>query len=141
MMQITMDDYWMGRDLLHADELTHNVQANAELLVPRVNSVLILAAHDLAGLVSSPTTGSLVASGWRPQSINARTRGAARRSHHLTGCAVDLYDPAGRIDGWCMQHLDALESAGLWMEHPDATPRWCHLQSVPPKSGNRVFRP
>ena len=47
----------------------------------------------------------------------------------------------GEIDAWCMDHLDFLAEAGLWLEHPSATKGWCHLQQVPPKSGRRVFYP
>ena len=57
------------------------------------------------------------------------------------GLAVDLYDPYGEIDKWCMDNKTVLAEFGVWLEHPDATPGWCHLQVVPPRSGNRVFRP
>jgi hypothetical protein len=98
---------------------------------------------NLAGLTveSSPATGSPISSGWRPMAVNARVPGAAPRSKHMSGQAVDLYDPEGDLDDWCMAHQDRLAAAGLWLEHPSATKSWCHLQSLPPKSGNRVFYP
>jgi hypothetical protein len=34
-----------------------------------------------------------------------------------------------------------LEEAGLFMESPSKTPRWVHFQTVPPKSGKRIFIP
>jgi hypothetical protein len=40
-----------------------------------------------------------------------------------------------------MENLDVLAEIGLWLEHPISTPRWCHVQTVPPKSGKRVFTP
>jgi hypothetical protein len=40
-----------------------------------------------------------------------------------------------------MANLAVLEELQLWLEHPDATPGWCHLQILPPRSGRRVFYP
>jgi len=40
-----------------------------------------------------------------------------------------------------LANTDKLEAIGLWLEHPESTPRWCHVQIVPPASGKRVFRP
>ena len=62
-----------------------------------------------------------------------------RNSKHRSAQAVDVYDPAGALDGWLTD--DKLVKFGLFREHPDDTPGWCHLQSVGPRSGNRVFVP
>lgn len=59
----------------------------------------------------------------------------------MTGQAVDLYDPDGALDDWCLAHPERLAEAGLWQEHPAATKGWLHLQSIPPRSRNRVFYP
>jgi hypothetical protein len=59
----------------------------------------------------------------------------------MTGQAIDLADPDGDLDEWCLEHPDMLELYGLWQEHPSATKGWAHLQSVPPKSGKRCFYP
>jgi len=67
--------------------------------------------------------------------------GAAKGSKHLSCQAIDLEDRDGRLDAWCMAHLGVLEELQLWLEHPDATPGWCHLQILPPRSGLRVFYP
>jgi len=88
-----------------------------------------------------PVTGTLVSSGWRPPAVNANTKGAARRSKHMTCEAVDVNDDNGELDEWCMSNLDYLEEVGIWMEHPSATKGWSHFQIVPPKSGNRIFYP
>jgi hypothetical protein len=135
---ILIMDYWMGRDSKYRGELTGEIRANADDLLRRVNTLF-----DLAGwhLERNPETGSPVTSGWRPPAVNARVPGAALRSKHLTGQAVDLFDPAGDVDDWCMAHQERLAAVGLWLEHPAATKGWCHLQSVAPKSGNRVFYP
>ena len=135
---ILIMDYWMGRDSKYRGELTGQIRANADDLLRKVNSLI-----DLNGLAleNSPVTGSPITSGWRPAAINASVPGAAVRSKHMTGQAVDLYDPEGDLDGWCMTHTDKLVAAGLWQEHPSATKNWIHLQSVAPRSGNRVFYP
>lgn len=136
-MSITLAQFWMGRDKTHASELTPEIRANAAETVRRVN--LLLAA---AGLVRG------VNSGWRPAGINAGTPGAAKRSKHLLGLACDLADADGKLDAWCMANLPVLAKIGLWLEHPAATKNparfgegWCHVQTVPPRSGNRVFMP
>lgn len=136
---LRLADYWMGRNETHADDLTAEIVRNATHLLRRVNNLLVL-MHDIQ-IEPHSITGTPIASGWRPPDINAGTKGAAPRSRHMSGNAVDLYDPEAEIDAWCMEHLDFLAEAGLWLEHPSATKGWCHLQQVPPKSGRRVFYP
>lgn len=134
---ITRDDYFMGRDVDYAGELTDALEANAEETIGKVNRLLAMMVDDGA----LPAAHTHVNSGWRPKTINANTPGAAKKSNHITCQAVDLADVDGVIRYWCMQHLDVLETLGLWMEHPAATKGWCHLQTVPPRSGHRVFYP
>ena len=128
---IALADYWMGRDKTHAADMTPEIRSNAADLVVRCNQ--------LAAALSFPLPR--VSSGWRPPSVNAGVKGAAKRSNHMTGNAVDFADPDGKLDAWCLANLPTLERIGIWLEHPDATPNWCHLQRVPPRSGRRVFRP
>lgn len=71
------------------------------------------------------------------KSINPSAMG----SSHLYGCAVDISDPKGELKKWCLAHESKLVECGLWMEHPDYTKTWCHLQTLRPKSGNRFFIP
>lgn len=136
---LRLEDYWMGRNATHKADLTPEIVLNATHLVRRVNSLAAL-MHGI-DLERHPVTGSYVSSGWRPPSVNAATPGAAMRSRHMTGQAIDLFDPEGEIDEWCLDHLDLLSEVGLWMESPAHTKGWCHLQSVPPRSGKRVFIP
>jgi hypothetical protein len=128
---LTLADYFMGRDASHAGELSVELLANARTIVERANGLL-----KLAGIVEGK-----VSSGWRPHSVNAAIPNASPRSRHLTCQALDLRDPDGSLDAWCMRNLHALEVLGLWLEHPSATPGWCHVQTVPPRSGRRVFEP
>ena len=127
---LKLADYYMGRDKPHRAELTRELRANARDTVRRVNRLLKRAGLNAA-----------VSSGWRPAAINATIPGAAMGSKHISCLAIDLEDGSGALDAWCMAHLDVLEEIGLWLEHPDATPGWCHLQTQPPRSGNRVFSP
>ena len=65
----------------------------------------------------------------------------ASKSHHLTGEAVDIYDPHKYLANYLLQNLSVLRELGLWMENPTHTLDWVHVQTVPPNSGNRVFNP
>lgn len=141
---VSMADFWMGRDVKYGLSLGTDVRRNAALTVQLVNDFLRLAiASGTVDLEKHPINKSLVSSGWRPPQVNAATKGAAAKSHHIHGRAIDLFDADGDIDAWAMSQdgLAALKKIGLWLEHPSKTPGWCHLQTVPPGSGNRVFMP
>jgi hypothetical protein len=116
---ITLADYYMGRDRLYARELTPQLADNACITVARANALLLRAGMRRG-----------VTSGWRPPAINATVANAAPNSRHVLCLAIDLADDDGTLDAWCMAHLDVLEEIGLWLEHPDATPGWCHVQAV-----------
>ena len=133
---ITLVDYFMGRDERYRDELTDEITRNASRTVVLANE-LIAAYREHTG-DSEPRT---VNSGWRPVAVNAATANAAPRSKHMLGQAIDLSDPEGDLDEWCLAHPARLAELGLWQEHPASTKGWCHVQIVPPKSGNRVFYP
>lgn len=136
-MSITLDDFYKGRDIAYASELTPAIRQNAQLTVDCVNRLL-------AAFYASQPEGAYrtVNSGWRPPEVNATTSGAAKFSKHMTGQACDLSDDDEKLDAWCLGEGRAtLELIGLWQESPQSTPRWCHVQIVPPASGNRVFIP
>lgn len=138
---ITLADYWMGRDADYEHALTEAIRMNARETVGRANALLAMVEDDALAIEINPRTESPVNSGWRPPEINAGTPGAAPRSKHMSGQAVDLYDPDGLLDDWCMDHQEQLGEVGLWLEHPGSTKGWCHVQTVPPRSGHRVFYP
>ncbi len=135
---ITAEMFWMGRDVEYANELTPDLLNNATDLLERVNRLL--------GIYYSLNPGAKriekVTSGWRPAAINSGVPGAAKGSNHMKCLAVDL-DDDGPFDRWCFEHPEYLAECSLWLEHPGWTDGWCHLQSVPPKSGEhvRVFIP
>lgn len=138
---ITLKQYFMGRDEKYKSQLTPELRRNAHETVTKANLLLNHAFNDRVFIEVSPITGSFVSSGWRPPEVNGATPNAAPRSKHMTCEAVDIYDSEGDLDEWCMKNLPLLEKIGLWLEHPSATKSWCHLQVIPPKSGNRVFYP
>ena len=127
---IILSDYFMGRDEQYLDELTSELIANAQDTVNKVNELL--------GMFGETRK---VTSGWRPVSVNASTLNAAPKSKHMTCQACDLDDPEGDLDEWAINNGWALENIGLWQEHPASTKSWAHFQTVPPRSGKRVFYP
>lgn len=133
---ITLTDYWAGRDRQYPEELTDDIKENAAQIVARANLLITAYREDTGD--SDP---HVVTSGWRPPQVNKGIANAAPRSKHMTGQAIDLSDPEGQLDEWCMEHPEILEQLGLYQEHPSATKGWLHVQCVPPKSGRRVFYP
>lgn len=69
--------------------------------------------------------------------INPKAMG----SSHLYGAAVDIADADGKLKSWLKANPNKLVECGLWMESPEYTKTWCHLQSYAPASFNRVFKP
>ena len=129
---ITLDAYFMGRNVTHAEEFTDEILTHATITVGKVNELLARAGRSDIHRVTS---------GWRPRSVNDATSNAAANSRHLTGQAADLSDNDRNLCGWCVDNLDVLTEIGLWMEDPRWTPTWLHVQTVPPKSGKHVFIP
>ena len=62
-------------------------------------------------------------------------------SAHLAGLAADIYDRDGQLSLWLLDRLNLLEKLGLYMESPERTRGWVHLQFRSPLSGRRVFQP
>mgnify|MGYP001567219378 CR=1 FL=1 len=129
---ITLDAYFMGRNLTHSEEVTDEILTNATLTVAKVNDLLSRAGRSDIHTVNS---------GWRPKAINDATANAASSSRHLTAQACDISDVDRTLSTWCVDNLSVLKEIGLWMEDPRWCPTWIHLQSVPPKSGKLVFIP
>lgn len=125
-----MIDYWKGRDVQYASELTPEIKVNAEKLLLKVTELL-----KRFGQERSAT------SGWRPLSVQMEINPRAPKSNHVTGNAIDLADGDGKLKEWCVFNLHHLEELGLWMEDPASTPTWVHLQQRPPNSGKRIFKP
>jgi hypothetical protein len=127
---ITLNELLMGRDKTHAAELTAGIRGNLTETVTRVNAV----RHALGRRLH-------VNSGWRPASINAATPGAAHKSNHLRGLAVDFRDHDGTLRQWCLNNLPLLVATGIWLEDFRWTPTWVHMQIVAPGSAHRIYPP
>lgn len=134
---ITLEDYFDRMSRVANEEPSPEIRANAEGLLNAVNALLRDPAMKLIGAATNP----VVNSGWRTIGYNASIPNAAPRSRHMTGEAIDLADPDGELDDALFYNQDLLKTYALWMEHPLATKGWTHLQSAPPRSGNRVFMP
>lgn len=120
----------MGREKEYKDDYSLEVKGNALDLIKRVNNLLEALQIDAVK----------VTSGWRPLAINMRA-GGAKRSLHMIGKAVDLADN-GPLKTKILQNSHLLLDYGLWMEHQDSTPTWCHLDTgIRSSRLVRVFRP
>lgn len=150
-MLITIADYAMGRDLLFPAEWTPEIRQNAEETVRRWNLLLAHAAGEGVYPGVDHVTRTAVASGWRPTGINDRTSNAAKLSTHIWARGLDVQDiwPVRPLARWVLRNLAIAEQIGLWFEDPrwtcnesQAQPDpWVHGQTVPPKSGRRVYIP
>jgi len=140
---ITVADYFMGRREQYPLAISPDIERNAAVTVELANRLLEHASNHGVTMDRHPVNKSQVSSGWRPPALNANTPNAAPNSKHMTGQALDIYDPDGDLDAWLMttEGQAALTSIGIWIEHPSATKGWCHIQIVPPRSGHRVFYP
>ncbi len=127
---ITIDDYFMGRDTKYADQCTPEIKANAAKVVETVNK--LLERMQIAGHVNS---------GWRPAAVNDATSNASKGSKHLKALACDLGDADYKIRSFLRANPGVMEELCIWCEHYDYTPTWCHVQIVPPASGNRWYQP
>jgi hypothetical protein len=126
---ITLSDYFKGRDKKFSSELSEEKMKNAFTIIAKASELL-----------SAFGEKRLVRSGWRPENLN-KQMGGSPTSQHIWCNAIDLEDNDGRLKKWCLDNEMRLNEVEIWMEHPDYTPTWVHWQRVPPKSGNRFFKP
>ena len=125
---ITREEILMNRDKQYP--LTPEMEQNLQKLMTALNLFRTLYGKPM-----------IVTSGYRPAAINANVPNAAKKSNHMVCLACDFKDADGSLDKYCMDNQYILQQCGLYLESHDSTPGWCHLQCVPPKSGNRVFKP
>jgi hypothetical protein len=124
---ITRDEVLMGRD--KEFPLNSELEKNLEILLKALNKFRAIYGKPM-----------VVSSGYRPGKHN-KSAGGALKSNHVICLACDFQDSDGKLDDFCLKNQSILESCGLWLEHPMATPGWVHLQAVAPRSGRRVFIP
>lgn len=123
---ITFSDYLQGRDKDYP--LTLKQEDNTIDIVGR-----------LFRLEKEWGEPLVLTSGYRPAPINAGIQEAKPHSTHITCQGVDLRDGDGAFSRWLISNVDLLEELGFWMEAPSSAKNHVHLQTVPPKSGNRIF--
>lgn len=128
---ITLQAYWKGRDASFESELTPLIVSHAIELLSRVNALLY--AMQVANVT--------VSSGWRPKEVN-EMYGGAPNSYHLTGQAVDIADHDKRLARELEDRAWLLKEFDLWMEDPEFTPTWVHLDTgTRAERDVRIFRP
>lgn len=121
----------LNKKKLIVDSIT---ESNLRTLCERLNKIRKLWGKPMivtSGLRSETEQSNLIKAG----------KSTARKSKHLVGAAADISDSDGSLKKWLLENPKILEEAGLWCEHWDSTPTWCHFQIVPPASGNRWFKP
>lgn len=130
--RLSLETYLMGRDKLYPDEWNSEFEANALVLIRQVNSLL-------EALSWGPIS---VSSGWRPLAINTQASGA-KRSLHLIGKAVDIVDKEAALKRAILERTELLKDFALWLEHPDSTPGWAHLDTCTTRTDRpiRIFKP
>ncbi len=117
----------MGR--MVANPLTDEMQQNLE--------GLLIAANLFRAKYGKPLR---ISSGYRPLANNT-TAGGAKRSAHLVCMAVDFADQDKAIKEFISKNTNILEECDLYMESPEKTASWCHLQTRKTISGKRIFQP
>ncbi len=133
---LTLDDWITSSgkylDRANSPELTYDVRSAAMVLVDKINE-----------LGRRLKLGKLpVSSGFRPSKVNANIKGAAKGSAHMSGKAVDFVDADGKLKALVGNNPELLRELGLFMEHPDNTPTWLHLDYVARiDRPNRIFKP
>lgn len=133
---INLEDYLSSSgkypERLNSDELTKSVKDNAIVLLNKVNQLLQeLKIFDVK-----------VSSGFRPSAVNAKVKGAAKKSLHMSGRAVDIQDPENKIAHKILANPDILKKYDLWMEDPSVTSNWCHLDNgTRTERALRIFKP
>jgi hypothetical protein len=136
---ITLDQYF--GDWYECPDATEKRKDNAERLLDACSDLEALARADGVVFPINQKTGSQVSGetygGFRPQACSI----GAAHSSHKEGLAVDIYDPDGEIDAWCMAHQDLMAQCKIYIEDPNYTKGWSHWTIKAPGSGHRVFIP
>lgn len=122
---IAASEILMGRH--KSDPLTEEQWLNLCDLLVRVNALRMHYGQPM-----------VVSSGYRPPSINKKV-GGAPNSAHVQCQAVDFKDPEGDLKRYLLANQYLLVKYGLFMEDPNFTLGWVHLQTRSVKS--RVFKP
>lgn len=128
-MKFTVDELLKaGTHKWDKKDIDKTILHNMEDLCQKVNSL---------GYTPPMYANSCLRSIKDQQRINPKAMGSA----HLYGAAIDISDKDGKLKTWLLKQPELLTYAGLWMENPDKTSGWIHLQLYAPKSMRRIFNP
>lgn len=137
---ISMDEL-LNKKYKFADQ-SADIQANLLILLEKVNKI-----RSLWGKPMTVTSGlRMMIDHLRIYREKAAKEGVPfdeskvpKKSKHLYGQAVDIFDPGLVLTKWLKANPQILIDAGLWCEEGNAN--WVHFQILPPKSGKRWFLP
>lgn len=129
---LTFDEYVSANgkypERLTHPELTDDIKTNIRSFLVEVNLFF-------AELCIEP----ICTSGWRPDGVKGQI---VFKSQHELGSAVDISDNDGVIKAKILSNPQLLVKYDMWLEHPDFTPNWCHLDKKKRSERLiRVFRP
>ena len=116
-------------------------EAAAEVLLLAVNTMLVEECgwdFPCDPDTGTPISGAKDGNGDGGFRLPTATTGKAQSSHKEAR-GVDVFDPENRLDNALNDQI--LARHGLYREHPDSTPGWCHLTTRAPASNNRSFFP
>ena len=112
-MKFTLSEMYPG---YKKEQVPAEVLANLKILMGKLN--------ELGKYYAKPV---IVKRGYRGAELNEKVGGVSN-SPHMTGHAVDLVDKDGEIDRFMMNSSDKLKKLGLYVEDPQETIGWCHVQ-------------
>ncbi len=127
LLYISPQEILKGREVKHP--LSQQMKENLDKLLVATNRLRVYYGKPL-----------IVSSGYRPGEYNERAKGAPN-SAHLTCEAVDFRDPDRELARWILNNTQVLFDCGLYLEDPQYTPTWVHVQIRKPPSGQLVFKP
>lgn len=112
------------------DECDQSVRESSQVLARKISAIV------------SDLLQRLISSGFRTTESN-QDAGGAKKSNHMTGHASDLINFGHYLKQDYLKNGESslLVKHDLYLEDPDYTPTWTHLQDIPPRSGRRVFIP
>lgn len=119
------------------EDFTPQVCFNAGQLIERLNALGFKPARVFSSCLRSRQSQIRI---YKEKGITDESK-IPFGSCHLTGEAVDIADPDGKLGAWLKENKKKLEELGLYVEDLKYTPGWCHLQIRAPKSGRRFFIP
>lgn len=122
---ISAKEVLMGR--AEFEDLSEELQNNLHDLLVKLNKFRAAYANPM-----------YVSSGYRPPAINKKIGGGSK-SAHMSLQACDFKDADGKIFEFIKANPSILEECELYLEDPQWTPTWIHLQNRP--ASKRIFIP